>query len=650
MGLERLACIMQGVDNLFLVDTVQNIMQHVCRIAGVTYGEDPKKDISLRVITDHIRSTTFMIGDGVMPSNEGRGYVLRRLLRRAARHGRLLGIDDTFLYQVAETVIEENKNAYPELVEKRAMITKLIRVEEESFAKTIDQGLQLLNTLLDSNMSEIFSGEDAFRLSDTYGFPIDLTKEIVEEKGMRVDEEQFRRLMLEQRERARAARKNAGADAWEGEKSVLGHVPETKFLGYDGFDCRAEVLAIVKDGQLVNSAEAGDEVVVVTDQTTFYAESGGQSGDIGTIESKDAMVNVTDTTKNHAKNILHHAKVEAGSLTVGETVDMKVNSISRLATMRNHTAAHLLQAALRKVLGDHVEQAGQLVTDHSVRFDFTHFSALTPEEIRQVEMLVNLVILRGVAVDSCEMPIEEAKKQGAMALFGEKYGEVVRVVSVGDFSKELCGGTHIDNTARLGLFKILSESSVAAGVRRIEGVTGEGVLNLLNRTLGTLHEASAELKLNNPSDLPQKIGQLTAELKEKDRQLESLNSRIAGMQLDGLFAGAKEIGGVRVITAMFSGTDANTLRTMCDKVRDAAPNAVAVIATTNNGKANIAATVGKNAQEKGLNAGKIIRPVAQIAGGNGGGKPDFAMAGAKDLTKLDEALAAVEGIVEEMTK
>ena len=499
-------------------------------------------------------------------------------------------------------------------------------------------------------MSEIFSGEDAFRLSDTYGFPIDLTKEIVEEKGMRVDEEQFRRLMLEQRERARAARKNAGADAWEGEKSVLGHVPETKFWGYDGFDCRAEVLAIVKDGQLVNSAEAGDEVVVVTDQTTFYAESGGQSGDIGTIESKDAMVNVTDTTKNHAKNILHHAKVEAGSLTVGETVDMKVNSISRLATMRNHTAAHLLQAALRKVLGDHVEQAGQLVTDHSVRFDFTHFSALTPEEIRQVEMLVNLVILRGVAVDSCEMPIEEAKKQGAMALFGEKYGEVVRVVSVGDFSKELCGGTHIDNTARLGLFKILSESSVAAGVRRIEGVTGEGVLNLLNRTLGTLHEASAELKLNNPSDLPQKIGQLTAELKEKDRQLESLNSRIAGMQLDGLFAGAKEIGGVRVITAMFSGTDANTLRTMCDKVRDAAPNAVAVIATTNNGKANIAATVGKNAQEKGLNAGKIIRPVAQIAGGNGGGKPDFAMAGAKDLTKLDEALAAVEGIVEEMTK
>ncbi len=650
MGLERLACILQGVDNLFLVDTVQNIMKHICRISGVNYGDDPKKDISLRVITDHIRSTTVMIGDGVMPSNEGRGYVLRRLLRRAARHGRLLGIDHTFLAEVANTVIDENKNAYPELDEKRAMITKLISVEEQSFAKTIDQGLQLLNTYIDNEGSKVFSGADAFRLNDTYGFPIDLTKEIVAERGMTVDEDEFRRLMLEQRDRARAARKNAGADAWEGESDLLDGVEETEFLGYKQFEASAKVIAIVKDGERVESATAGDEVVLVLDKTAFYAESGGQVGDVGTMESVDAILSVTNTTKNHAKNYLHHAVVTAGQISVGEEVKVSVDTKNRLAIMRNHTAAHLLQAALRKVLGDHVEQAGQLVNEQHVRFDFTHFSALTKDELAKVETLVNEVILNGTQVDCREMPIEEAKKLGAMALFGEKYGNVVRVVAVSDFSKEFCGGTHIDNTAKIGLFKIVSESSVAAGVRRIEAVTGTNTLILFNRSLSEIDEAASALKLNNSSELVQKAGQLSAELKEKDRMIEVLNSKLAALQIDGLFAGAKEVNGVKIITGIFAGTEPNALRTMCDKVRDHAPNMVAVLAGTIDGKANIAACVAKDALQKGVNAGQIVRQVAQIAGGNGGGRADSAMAGAKDLNKLEEALLAVEKIVANMTK
>ncbi len=648
MGLERLACIMQGVDNLFLVDTVQNIMKHICRIADVKYGEDPKKDISLRVITDHIRSTTFMIGDGVMPSNEGRGYVLRRLLRRAARHGRLLGITHTFLAQVAGTVIDENKNAYPELDEKRAMITKLIGVEEESFAKTIDQGLQLLSSYIDNSGNKVFSGADAFRLNDTYGFPIDLTKEIVAEHGMTVDEEEFKRLMLEQRERARAARKNAGADAWEGESDLLDGVPETEFLGYGRFETSAKVIDIIRDGERVQSATAGDEVTLVLDRTAFYAESGGQVGDTGSIESADAMIEVKDTTKNHAKNYLHHVVVTAGQISVNEEVKASVDQERRLAVMRNHTSAHLLQAALRRVLGDHVEQAGQLVNEKHVRFDFTHFSALTKEELQKVEQLVNQVILSGTDVESREMPIEEAKKLGAMALFGEKYGNIVRVVTVDDFSREFCGGIHIDNTAKIGLFKIVSESSVAAGVRRIEGVTGTGVLDLLNRTVGEIDEAAAALKLNNSSELVQKTVQFAAELKEKDKTIEMLNSKLAGVQIDGLIAGAKKVGGVQVITAVFPGTEPDALRALCAKARDHASNMVAVFAGTREGKANIAACVAKEAMAAGVNAGQIVRAVAQLAGGNGGGRADSAMAGAKDLSKLDSALAEVEKIVANM--
>ncbi|WP_195985049.1 alanine--tRNA ligase [Clostridium sp. D33t1_170424_F3] len=645
MGLERLACIMQGVDNLFLVDTMQKIMQHICRIADVKYGDDDKKDISLRVITDHIRSTTFMIGDGVMPSNEGRGYVLRRLLRRAARHGRLLGIDRSFLAEVAETVIAENKGAYPELEEKRAMILKLINVEEESFAKTIDQGLQILNNLIENHSGEVLSGEDAFRLNDTYGFPLDLTKEIVAERGISVDEERFHELMQEQRERARNARKNAGADAWAGENDILADIPETKFLGYELASTPATVLAILKDGERVDSATAGDEIALILDQTTFYAESGGQVGDVGPISSENALIAVDQTTKNHAKNYIHHGTVQAGVIAVGDRVETEGNPENHRAIMRNHTAAHLLQAALRTVLGDHVEQAGQLVDENVVRFDFTHFSALTAEELCRVETIVNNVILNGTAVDCREMPIEEAKKLGAMALFGEKYGNVVRVVSVDDFSREFCGGTHVDNTGKIGLFKIVSESSVAAGVRRMEAVTGMNALHYMNGKLEELNAIASAMKAGSAAGLVQRAEQMTAELKEKDRVIESLNAKLADMQINGLFEGAKMVNGVRVITALFSATEPNALRTMCDKVRENAPNMVAVLAATHDGKANIAVTVGKNALEKGLNAGKIVREVAKVAGGNGGGKPDFAMAGAKDLTKLDEALAAAEEIV-----
>lgn len=650
MGLERLACIMQGVDNLFLVDTVQNIMKRVCQIAGVKYGDDPKKDVSLRVITDHIRSTTFMIGDGVLPSNEGRGYVLRRLLRRAARHGRLLGITEGFLPQAADAVIHENRGVYPELEEKRDMILKLIGVEEESFARTIDQGLQLLNSLIASTESKVFSGADAFRLSDTYGFPIDLTKEIAAEHGLTVDEEEFRRLMLEQKERARSARKRADTDAWAGDAALMEGIPQTEFLGYRQLESDARVLALFRGGERVEQAGAGDEVTVVLGRTPFYAESGGQAGDTGTIESGDALLQVTDTTKNHGGVFLHRASVSAGSIRAGETVHASVDRDRRHAVMRNHTAAHLLQAALRQVLGSHVEQAGQSVSDEHVRFDFTHFSAMTPEETAKVEGIVNRVILDGVPVETREMPLEEAKKQGAMALFGEKYGETVRVVSAGDFSKELCGGTHVDNTAKIGLFKIVSEGSAAAGVRRIEGVTGFGVLSLLDSSLGTVRETASVLRLNNPVDVVHKTRQLMEELREKEREIESLNSRLASVRISSMLENARSVGGVRVVTALFSATGSEALRAMCDRVREKAPDAVAVLAGTANGKAVIAAAAGKEALAKGVHAGRLAGGVAKLAGGNGGGKPELAMAGAKNLGKLEEALASAEKLVSEMLK
>ncbi|MCH3971589.1 MAG: alanine--tRNA ligase [Oscillospiraceae bacterium] len=645
MGLERLACVMQNVDNLFLVDTVQNIVKKVCEIAKTEYGKNKKNDVSIRVITDHVRSVTFMIADGIMPSNTGRGYVLRRLLRRAARHGKLLGIDHPFLTEVAQMVIHESCGAYPELSEKQEMIQKVISVEEESFSKTIDQGTALLGEIMQHSKGTVISGEDAFKLSDTYGFPIDLTKEIAAESGMTVDEETYQKRMQEQRKTARDARKNAGAESWEGESDLLKGVPETDFLGYKEKTADAKVLAILKDGARAESADAGDEIGLVLDRTTFYGESGGQVGDTGSISADDAVLAVSDTTKNHAKNVIHHCSVQAGTIRVGDAVAVKPDWKRREAIMRNHTAAHLLQAALRRVLGTHVEQAGQLVNEKHVRFDFTHFAALTAEELQKVETMVNEVVLSAVPVETREMPIEEAKKLGAMALFGEKYGKIVRVVSVGDFSREFCGGTHVDNTAKLGLFKIVSETSASAGVRRIEAVTGYGVYSLLNDSLKTISSTAAALKLNSTADLPQHAEQVVSQLKQTENELQKTEAKLAAGEVNQMLANAQQAGSVKVCTGKLSGADAAALRTMCDKARDKDANVVAVFAGVNGAKANFAVAVGKEAQKKGAHAGKIAKAVAQLAGGNGGGKPDFAMAGAKDLSKLDAALAAAADIV-----
>ena len=651
MGLERLACVMQGVDNLFLVDTVQNIMKHISSITGVKYGADEKSDISLRVITDHIRSTTFMIGDGVMPSNTGRGYVLRRLLRRAARHGRLLGVDKPFLADVCDTVIAENKSAYPELEEKRDFIKKIISVEEENFAKTVDQGMQILDKFIAENPGGTLSGEAAFKLQDTFGFPIDLTVEILADKGASVNVDDFRKIYDENRAFSRKQRKNAGAEAWEGEADPTDGFDATVFEGYDKDSIEgAKVAAIISGGALAKSAAEGDEVIIVLDRTVFYGESGGQIGDIGTISSDTAQLSVTSTTKNHAGIFMHFATVVSGEIKTGDVVSASIDSVRRMAIRRNHTAAHLLQAALRNVLGTHVEQKGQMVDENVVRFDFAHFAAMTPEEIKKVEDLVNEEILKGVKVTCKEMPIAKAKKLGAMALFGEKYGDVVRVVKAGDFSVELCGGTHIDNTAKLGLFKIKSESSVAAGVRRIEGVTGINVLNLIRENEATIDAACAAMKLGNSAEIVNRSAQLVSELKEKDRQIEQLGSKLAGIQIDALMGNAVQTGSVKLIVNKFDAVTADDLRTMGDKVRDKDTDAVAVFASVNGSKATLFACAGKGAVEKGANAGKIVKAVAQITGGNGGGKPDAAMAGAKDVAKIDEALAAAQNIVFEMLK
>lgn len=526
MGLERLACIMQGVDNLFEVDTVQNIMKHIMQIAGVKYHEDEKKDVSLRVITDHIRSTTFMIGDGVMPSNEGRGYVLRRLLRRAARHGRLLGIDGTFLYKVCETVIKENATAYPNLVEKHDLIVKVIKAEEESFNKTIDTGLNLLENIIAQSDSKVLSGADAFKLQDTFGFPIDLTKELLEERGMSVDIDEYDRLYAQSRAAARAARKDAGAQAWKDSNVSFKDVGATEFVGYTDYSCDAEIKAIVTNGERDEFATADSEVVVVLDKTPFYGESGGQAGDTGVIKTDNATLEVTATGKTPDGVVLHIARFISGdSIALGDKVHAQIDVEKREATRRNHTAAHLLQAALRKHLGSHVEQAGQLVNSEEMRFDFTHFSALSGDELKAIEREVNEVILKGIPVETREMPIEEAKKLGAMALFGEKYGDVVRVVSAGDFSVELCGGTHADNTAKLGLFKIVSESSVAAGIRRITAVTGFGVLKHIENDERIMQSAAAAMKLGNVAELDKRAATLAAEVKARIESLRSFAAR-----------------------------------------------------------------------------------------------------------------------------
>ena len=647
MGLERLACVIQGVDNMFEVDTIRNILDKVCAIAGKKYGDNKDDDVSIRVITDHVRGSTFMICDGVIPSNEGRGYVLRRLLRRAARHGRLLGIKDMFLNTVCDAVIAENKDAYPELIEKQDLIKKIISVEEENFGKTIDKGLKMLDEIIASGVKTV-SGEDAFRLYDTYGFPLDLTRDILEEKGIAVDEDRFAELMKEQKELARSSRKAADSESWKSEGNAFADLEATEFAGYLNDTCEATVVALAVAGERVAAASVGDKVAVVLDTTVFYGESGGQAGDIGLIKGEGFTVAVTDTNKDTTGVFTHIGTVTEGEIKVGDNAVAEIDSVRRNAIRRNHTAAHLLQAALRAVLGTHVEQAGQLVNEKAVRFDFTHFSALTADELAKVEGLVNDAILSAIAVQNTEMPIDEARKLGAMALFGEKYGEVVRVVNVEGRSVELCGGTHVANTSAIGLFKIMSEASVASGVRRIEAVTGSGVLEYIEKLNSQVLSAAAVFKLNNPAELTKKCESVVAELKEKDKVIESFNSKLANSGVADMLASAKDIGGVKLATATFSGLSSDAIREMCDKIRDTEPLAVAVLVNTKEEGANIAVTVGKDAAARGIMAGKAVGAIAAVAGGKGGGRPDFAMAGTKDTTKLSEALAAAEGIITSM--
>lgn len=596
MGLERLACISQDVDNLFEVDTVQNIMKHIMKIAGVKYHDDEKKDISLRVITDHVRSTTMMISDGVMPSNEGRGYVLRRLLRRAARHGRLLGIDRPFLYEVAETVIKENDTAYPSLLEKHDFIINVIKAEEENFAKTIDTGLNMLEEMVKTTDGKVMSGADAFKLSDTYGFPLDLTKDILDEKGMTVDEQEYTSLMTEARKKAREAHKDAGAEAWKSSGNATKGMDKTPFVGYETLSGDSEILAVVVDGEKKQAATEDDNITLVLSETPFYAESGGQVGDVGVIKGNGFEFTVENTTKTHEGVVLHHGYISDGeTVSCGDKVHAEVNRSVREAIMRNHTAAHLLQAALRKILGTHVEQAGQLVNSEAVRFDFTHFSALSADELRKVENTVNEVIMSAVPVVTSEMPIDEAKKLGAMALFGEKYGDIVRVVKADDFSVEFCGGTHVKNTGSIGLFKIVSESSVASGVRRIEAVTGNNVMKYIDKSNELIAETAKNLKLTNYHELASRAAALSAELKEKEREIASLEAEIAASKTADLMKDAKQIGGVRLVTADIGEAGADALRSLCDKALESGDDIIAVFAGKNaeKGTASFACRVGK---------------------------------------------------------
>lgn len=650
MGLERLACIMQGVDNIFEVDTIQNIMKAISEIANVKYHEDEKKDISLRVITDHVRSATFMIGDGVIPSNNGRGYVLRRLIRRACRHGKLLGINEPFLYKICKTVIKENHVAYPELADKEELITKVILAEEESFGKTIDAGLALLDEYITHMEGNVFSGEDAFKLNDTYGFPLDLTKDILEEKGITVDEDKFNALLENQKATARAARKDAGADAWKGE-SVKINADKTQFVGYTDFECDAEVIAIVNaEGELVDMLGADEKGTLVLDKTPFYAQSGGQVGDSGVIKNGDGNVFlVADTSKNADGIYLHSGSVSRGIISVGDKVNASLNELRRKSIMKNHTAAHLLQAALRQVLGTHVEQAGQLVNEYEIRFDFTHFNPMTTDEISQVEMLVNKFIMEAHPVTMQEMPIEEAKKMGAMMLFGEKYGDIVRVVQAGDFSTEFCGGTHVSNSGELGLFKIISESSVAAGVRRITAYTGINLLKYLNQNEQIIKFIASALKTSD-GEIDSRVTAIVAELKEKDREIQKLNAELTKLKSADIFSKPIDVDGIELYIAKIEGTTPDALRSMGDEFKTKGDNVVALLAGVNGEKANLVAVCGKGAIAKGIKAGDLVREIAKLAGGGGGGRPDSAMAGAKDLSKLDSALSAVEDTVRAMTK
>ncbi len=644
MGIERLACIMQGVDNLFEVDTVANIMKHLSRICGVEYKQDATKDISIRVITDHIRSTTFMLGDGVKPSNEGRGYVLRRLLRRAARHGRLLGIQKPFLSELCDTVIAENLTAYPELNEKKDFIKKVISVEEENFAKTIDQGLELLANL--TKDGGVLSGEDAFRLYDTYGFPLDLTKDILEEKGLKVDEEGFERYMNEQKIRSRESRKKDDFEAWKDTADLFADFDATEFVGYENISSNSKIVGLFVNSEQTQEANEGDSVVVVLDKTPFYATSGGQVGDMGVIFANDFEILIESTEKNAAGVISHSGKVQSGTVKCTD-VTAQVDVCYRYDIRRNHTAAHLLQAALRSVLGTHVEQAGQLVSQKAVRFDFTHFSALTSDEIKEVEDYVNGAVLAAIKVKNQEMPIEQAKAKGAMALFGEKYSDIVRTVDIEGYSLELCGGTHVENTAEIGLFKIMSESSVASGVRRIEAVTGSHTGALMDKYKQMLDSAAAALKVNKVEDVANRIKTLQAELKECQQKLDKLEAQNAGAKVRDMINGAVDCNGLKLVSGIVS-VASDALRTMCDEIKNWDENAVAVVASVFDGKLTFCVGCGPLAVKKGAHAGNLVRNVAAVADGKGGGKPDSAMAGAKEIDKAQDAINAAKQLLCQM--
>ena len=647
MGLERLACVVQDVESLFAVDTVMNITNKVSEITGATYNQNAKTDISLRVITDHIRSATMMICDGVLPSNEGKGYVLRRLLRRAARHGKLLGVNEPFLYIVCDTVISENENAYPDLKERRDHITRVIKTEEENFAKTIDGGMRILNELLDDYKKgniTVFSGADAFKLYDTYGFPIDLTIEIVEESGMTVDRDGFNELMQSQRERARAARAAMGDLAWAGIDLGLDNTP-TIFTGYEKLSDEAKVLAIVVSDEVCGSIREGDEGIIVLDSTPFYAEMGGQSPDFGIISTESGSFHVTGVQKNNGGKYLHYGVMNSGVLEVNTEVTAAVDVERRRAIMRAHSATHLLHKALRSVLGDHIEQAGSLVAPDMLRFDFTHFAAVTPDELAEIDAQVNNAILDGCDIGIIETSQDEAKKMGAMALFGEKYGDVVRVIKMGDYSMELCGGTHLDNTAKVGSYRTTAEFSVASGVRRIEAIVGKALLEQVNSRTRLINSVAAALK-TNVGDLEQRVMQFINEMRDSRRIIDKLRAQQVKNQAERFLYSGKVVKDLKIITAALSDMSADDLRKMGDYLRDKNSSVVAVLSTVNEDKITFLAVCGKEAIAKGIKAGDLIKHVTAITGGSGGGKPDSAMGGGKDVLMLDNALAAVDNFVD----
>ncbi len=650
MGLERLACVMQGVDNMFEVDSIRAIIDKVCEICGKRYGDDANNDISIRVITDHTRSAMFMIADGVIPSNEGRGYVLRRIIRRACRHGKLLGINHAFLVDMVNVAIAESCAAYPELSEKGDYIRKVLSMEEERFDATIDAGLAILSDLIRSAVKEnadCISGEEVFKLYDTFGFPIDLTREIAEENHLKINEEQFKALMLDQRNRAREARANISG--WsDNSKSILGELPKTEFTGYTDYRSEAKVIAILVGDDSVESVNEGD-CTVILDRTPFYGEGGGQVGDSGTIYKDGTLLTVDDTKKTDGVYI-HICRVAEGTLSVGDRVIADIADTRREAIKRNHSAAHLLQAALRQVLGNHVEQAGSYVNEDVCRFDFTHFVGLTERELRDVEMLVNRHILAGNEIVTVETDIETARKNGAMALFGEKYGKTVRMVKMGSFSTELCGGTHCDNTGKIGLFKIVSESSVASGVRRIEAVTGLGVLALIAKQEELITHTAAELKVQNANDIAKRANALQGEISSLKKEIEVLNNKIASSKLSDVLSSAVEIGSVKLIATFAEGMDIDSARTLTDKIKAEKPDTVAVVAVNAHGKLNFIAAAGKDAVAHGVHAGKLVGAVAAVTGGKGGGRPDSAMAGGADASKIGEALEKAKEIVAAMAK